>query len=131
LTMARTYPRSRFAVNLTHSPLCLRPVVRTTTLRQRRQPRCVGCRQTSSVATQLGPIRPDRLTIWPVEGELFGIDVRWAGSAGNRRATVVARLLSDAGIRGRLTQTIDGAWEVRVGPVPGGDVARVIDEFVW
>jgi hypothetical protein len=83
------------------------------------------------VSRQLGPTRPDRLTIWPVEGDLFGIDVRWAGGVGNRRATVVARLLSDAGIRGRLTQTIDGAWEVRVGPVQGGDVARVIDEFVW
>ena len=66
-----------------------------------------------------------------MEGDLFGIDVRWAGGAGNRRATVVASLLSDAGIRGRLTQTIDGAWEVRVGPLPGGAVARVIDEFVW
>ena len=86
---------------------------------------------TGPVGTGLGPTRPDRLTIWPVEGDLFGIDVRWGGSAGNRRATVVARLLSDAGIRGRLTQAVDGAWEVRVGPVPGGDVARVIDEFVW
>jgi hypothetical protein len=83
------------------------------------------------VSRALGPTRPDRLTIWPVEGDLFGIDVRWAGGAGNRRATVVARLLSDAGIPGRLTQTVDGAWEVRVGPVRGGDVARVIDEFVW
>ena len=50
---------------------------------------------------QLGPTRPDRLTIWPFEGDLFGID-----------------------------RTVDGAWEVRVGPVPGGDVARVIDELV-
>ena len=66
-----------------------------------------------------------------MEGDLFGIDVRWAGATGNRRATVVARLLSDAGIRGRLTQSIDGAWEVRVGAVPGADVARIIDEFVW
>jgi len=62
---------------------------------------------------------------------MFGIDVRWGGAVGNRRATVVARLLAAAGIRGRLTQTIDGAWEVRVGPVGGNDVARVIDEFVW
>jgi hypothetical protein len=43
----------------------------------------------------------------------------------------VARLLASAGIRGRLTQAVDGAWEVRVGPVPGAEVARVIDEFVW
>jgi hypothetical protein len=66
-----------------------------------------------------------------VEGDLFGIDVRWGAAAGHRRANVVARLLRDAGIRGRLTQAVDGSWEVRVGPIPGADVARVIDEFVW
>jgi hypothetical protein len=71
------------------------------------------------------------LTIWPVEGDLFGIDVRWTAAAGNRRATVVTRLLADAQVQARLTQTIDGAWEVRVGPVPGAEVARVIDQFVW
>jgi hypothetical protein len=37
-----------------------------------------------------------------MEGDLFGIDVRWAGGAGNRRATIVARVLSHAGTRGRL-----------------------------
>lgn len=83
------------------------------------------------VSTALGPTRPDRLTIWPVEDDLFGIDVRWGGAVGNRRATVVAQLLRDAGIRGRLTQAIDGGWEVRVGPVPGDQVAKVIDSFVW
>jgi hypothetical protein len=92
-------------------------------VRERADSGCVG--------VELGPTRPDRLTIWPVEGDTFGIDVRWGGGAGNRRATVVARLLSDAGIRGRLTQAVDGAWEVRVGPVPGPDVAKVIDSFVW
>jgi hypothetical protein len=71
------------------------------------------------------------LTIWPVEGDLFGIDVRWSGAVGNRRATVVARLLAAADIRGKLSQSIDGAWEVRVGPVPGSEVAQVIDQFVW
>ncbi|MDQ6805884.1 MAG: hypothetical protein M3065_13170 [Actinomycetota bacterium] len=83
------------------------------------------------MAAQLGPTRPDRLTIWPVEGDLFGIDVRWSGAAGNRRATVVARLLAKADIRGRFSQSIDGGWEIRVGPVPGGEVARVLDQFVW
>ena len=46
---------------------------------------------------------PYRRTIWPVEGDQFGIDVRWGGATGNGRATVVARLLEGAGIRGRLT----------------------------
>jgi hypothetical protein len=83
------------------------------------------------VPSELGPTRPDRLTIWPVEGDLFGIDVRWGGARGNQRATVVAGMLGGAGIKGRLTQSLDGAWEVRVGPVPGQDVAQVIDRFVW
>lgn len=83
------------------------------------------------MASELGPTRPDRLTIWPVEGDLFGIDVRWGGAAGNRRATVVARLLEAAGVPRKLTQAMDGGWEVRVGPVPGADVAQVIDQFVW
>jgi hypothetical protein len=83
------------------------------------------------MATQLGPTRPDRLTIWPLDDNGFGIDVRWSGGFGNRRATVVRGLLEEAGIRARLTQHIDGrAWELRVGPVPGADVAKLIDEFV-
>ena len=80
----------------------------------------------------LGPTRPDRLTIWPVEAGLFGIDVRWGGAEGCRRATVVRGLLDEAGIRARLTQELDGrGWELRVGPVESGEVARTIDAFIW
>ncbi len=80
----------------------------------------------------LGPTRPDKLTIWPVSEDGFGIDVRWSGGDGNRRATVVRRLLTDAGIQARFSQHPDGrGWELRVGPVPGEDVAKLIDQFVW
>ena len=83
------------------------------------------------VGDAVGPTRPDRLTIWPLE-EGFGIDVRWSGGQGNRRATVVRGLLQDAGVKARLSQDLDGrGWELRVGPVPGEDVARLIDQFVW
>jgi hypothetical protein len=83
------------------------------------------------VSTELGPTRPDRLTIWPVENDMFGIDVRWGGAVGNRRALVVSRLLQDAGIKRKLRQTLDGGWEIRVGPIPGDQVAQIIDSFVW
>jgi len=80
----------------------------------------------------LGPTRPDRLTIWPVEDGRFGIDVRWGGGEGNQRATVVRNLLSDSGIKAKLAHSIDGrGWELRVGPLPGEDVAQVIDAFIW
>ena len=62
----------------------------------------------------------------------FGIDVRWSGGDGNRRATVVRGLLQGAGVPARLCQHPDGrGWELRVGPVPGKDVARIIGQFVW
>jgi hypothetical protein len=67
-----------------------------------------------------------------VEDGRFGIDVRWGGGPGNRRANVVRKLLTDAGVKARLTQSVDGrAWELRVGPIPGAEVARVIDSFIW
>jgi hypothetical protein len=84
------------------------------------------------VARELGPTRPDRLTIWPVESGEFGVDVEWRGAAGNRRATVVRGLLEEARIAHRLRQGIDGrTWTLRVGPVSGEEVMRVIDEFLW
>lgn len=49
------------------------------------------------MGAELGPTRPDRLTIWPVEGDEFGIDVRWGGAAGHRRApgAEVARVIDE------------------------------------
>jgi hypothetical protein len=82
--------------------------------------------------SDLAPTRPNKLTIWPLDEQGFGLDVRWAGGEGNRRATVVRQLLEQAGIPARLTQHLDGrSWELRVGPIPCDDVAKVIDEFVW
>jgi hypothetical protein len=70
--------------------------------------------------------------LWPLDDLGFGIDVRWAGGDGNRRAAVVRGLLEEAGLRARPSQRVDGrGWELRVGPVPGEEVARVIDQFVW
>ena len=71
------------------------------------------------------------LTVWPVENDGFGIDARWSGADGPRATVVTGRLLEQAGVKARLTQHVDGrGWELRVGPVPGADVARTIDEFV-
>jgi hypothetical protein len=80
---------------------------------------------------ELGPTRPDKLTIWPVEGGTFGIDVRWGGPEGHRRANVVRHQLEQAGIGGRLIQELDHGWTVRVGPVPQAEVTKVIDGFIW
>ncbi len=60
------------------------------------------------------------------------VDDRWGGGEGNNRATVVRRLLTDPGIKAKLAHSLDGqAWELRVGPVPGPEVAKLIDSFIW
>ncbi|MEA2361898.1 MAG: hypothetical protein QOD71_1043 [Thermoleophilaceae bacterium] len=78
-----------------------------------------------------GAIRPDRLTIWPTE-DGYGIDVRWHGRECILRAVVVRRLLAEAGIDARPGNSQDGRlWELRVGPVPADEVARVIEAYIW
>jgi hypothetical protein len=51
------------------------------------------------VTLALGPTRPDKLTLWPVEGDRYGIDVVYVGSQGWRRANVVRGQLGAAADR--------------------------------
>ena len=79
-----------------------------------------------------GPaIRPDRLTVWPTDGG-YSVDVRWHGRECILRAVVVRRMLVEAGIEAHPGNSQDGRiWELRVGPVPADEVARVIDNYIW
>lgn len=86
----------------------------------------------SSAAHTLGPIRPDRLTVWPSEDGSCGIDVRWYGRECILRAVVVRRLLSEAGYPATAGNSIDGRnWQLSVGPVPASEVAKVIENYIW
>lgn len=81
--------------------------------------------------SELGPARPDRLTIWPVEGDRFGIDVEYTGAAGYSKAMRVVEALAEAGVRGKLEQQRDRDWRVRVGPVEREDMLAVVNGFIW
>jgi hypothetical protein len=82
-------------------------------------------------ASEPSPIRPDRLTIWPTEDGFYGIDVRWHGRECILRAVVVRRMLV-AGIVAHPGNSQDGRiWELRVGPVPGDQVAKVVETYIW
>ena len=86
----------------------------------------------ATAAHSFGPIRPDRLTVWPAEDGAFGIDVRWHGRECILRAVVVRRLLTEAGYPATAGNSIDGrTWQVSVSPVPAGKVAEVIETFIW
>lgn len=78
------------------------------------------------------PIRPDRLTVWPMDDGFYGIDVRWHGRECLLRAVVVRRMLAESGLAAEPGNSQDGRlWELRIGPVPADRVARVIEEHIW
>ena len=77
------------------------------------------------------PTRPDKVTIWPVEGGTFGVDAHYTGAVGYRRAEVVHRLLEQAGVPTTFRQEIDGTWAVRLGPVGRDEMLTIVDEVVW
>ena len=83
-------------------------------------------------ASEPGPIRPDRLTVWPTDEGFYGIDVRWHGRECILRAVVVRRMLVEAGITAHPGNSQDGRiWELRVGPVPADQVAKVVETYIW
>lgn len=92
----------------------------------------VATRPPASAAHSFGPVRPDRLTVWPIDDGGFGIHVRWCGRECILRAVVVRRLLAEAGFPATAGNSIDGrTWEVDISPVPADKVAEVIETFIW
>jgi hypothetical protein len=76
-------------------------------------------------------VRPDRMCLWPINDESYGVDVTWAGAEGFSRADRLKEVLTASGIPHRLLQEADGRrWTVRVGPVPGGEVLHLLDSFL-
>jgi hypothetical protein len=76
-------------------------------------------------------LRPDRMCLWPVEDERYGVDVTWAGAEGFTRADRLKKTLAMNKIPHRLLQEADGRrWTVRVGPVTGEEVLRLLDSFL-
>lgn len=78
-----------------------------------------------------GPTRPDRISIWPVEAERYGIDVLFHGAVGFKRADQIHRSLQDAGVPAQLRQEPGNGWIVRFGPVERREMLEVLNGYVW
>lgn len=83
-------------------------------------------------ATELPtPTRPDKISIWPISDNEFGIDVVYRGATGYKRADVVLRQLRAVGATANLTQEPDQAWSVRFGPIDRTAMLQVLNGIVW
>ena len=93
---------------------------------------CAGV-DTACMATKapnLPALKPDRLTIWPVDDDRFGADVLYHGRGAYQRAAEADRALGAAGIPGTFRQAADGAWGVRLGPLERELMLQLIDGVV-
>lgn len=76
-------------------------------------------------------LHPSRVAVWPVEGEGFGVDLTYHGATGYRDAEAAERILNGHGIRTKFIQELDGAWTVRLGPIPRDPMRELLDRFAW
>jgi len=83
----------------------------------------------SNVPTQAGPV-PDRLTIWPTDDGLFGLDATFQGASGYERAERHIEALEAGGVRHSFRQELGGAWTLRFGPISAAEVSVALAAFV-
>jgi len=74
-------------------------------------------------------LRPNRISIWPVEPHGFGIDFTYHGATGYSDAEHAEH--TDHGLNTRFIQKLDGAWTVRIGPLQREHMRTVLDHFAW
>lgn len=63
-------------------------------------------------------LRPNRVSIWPIDDERFGIDLSYHGVTGYSDAEFACTVLNGSGYKTTFRQELDGAWSVRLGPLP-------------
>lgn len=76
-------------------------------------------------------LRPDRISIWPVENGGYGIDFTYHGATGYADAERAERVLSGHDVATGFRQELDSAWTVRIGPLKREHMRAVLDRFAW
>lgn len=82
-----------------------------------------------SDVARTAPRTPDRVSVWPLEGDRFGVDVTYEGATGYELASRHEDALEAAGIPHSFRQELGGSWTVRL-TIPTGHVATVVARFV-
>ena len=83
-----------------------------------------------ALPAETGPTwAPDQLSIWPVEGGLFGIDAHYHGETGKARAEQQAVRLERVSLAVSVRTTEDGA-ALRLGPLAHQATFLAIEAFL-
>jgi hypothetical protein len=74
-------------------------------------------------------LRPSRVSIWPVESGGYGVDFTYHGTTGYKDAETALAVLEFNDLKAKFVQELDGAWTVRLGPLPREHVQQVLDLY--
>jgi hypothetical protein len=75
-------------------------------------------------------IQPDRLMLWPLDVDRYGLDLTFAGDWACEDAEQESARLRRRGLPSVIRQEPDGGWTVRLGPLHSLDVARTLSSLV-
>lgn len=78
----------------------------------------------------LPALKPDRITVWPVDDDHFGVDVLYRGRGAYLRAREVDRELAAAGMATTFRQELDGAWGVRLAALDRPAMLTLLEDVV-
>jgi hypothetical protein len=73
---------------------------------------------------------PDRLSVWPVEDERYGLDATYHGATGFERAEAQRQRLQTANLSASVRQELGDDWTLRLGPLTHGAAWTAIEAFL-
>lgn len=76
------------------------------------------------------PFAPDRLSIWPMERERYGLDATYHGATGFERAETQRQLLQAANLSASVRQELGDDWTLRLGPLTHSAAWAAIEAFI-
>jgi hypothetical protein len=74
-------------------------------------------------------LRPDKIAVWPVEGDRYGIDLSYAGATGYTRADQAQQAIEARGITTGFRQELGDMWTVRLGPLARDAMILVVERY--
>lgn len=81
------------------------------------------------VAPDTAHLRPDKIALWPVEGDRHGIDLSYAGATGYTRADQAHHAINANGMNATFRQELGDMWTVRLGPLARDAMVLVVERY--
>lgn len=81
--------------------------------------------------TPQSSLRPNRVSIWPIDDARYGVDFTYHGATGYADAEFACTVLGGAGLKTTFRQELDGAWSVRLGPMPRAAMFEALNRFAF